>query len=93
MSLCPDVQAKIQAEIDHVVGKGRLPLPSDRHSLPYVNAIVNETLRWHTVAPLAIPHKSDEEDTVNGYFTPKGAIIIPNVWYVLTPVRQLTSVS
>jgi cytochrome P450 len=92
MSLYPDVQAKAQAEIDHVSGKERLPTPSDRNSLPYVNAVVNETLRWHTVAPLAIPHKSDEEDTVNGYFIPKGAILIPNVWYVLIPVRQLASV-
>ncbi|KAF2100242.1 cytochrome P450 [Rhizodiscina lignyota] len=82
MILNPEVQAKGQAEIDRVVGDGRLPVFSDRDSLPFVDAISKEVLRWHTLAPLAIPHKADEDDIVNGYFIPKGAILLPNSWAI-----------
>lgn len=54
MVLYPDVQARAQAEIDSVIGEGlqRLPQWEDRSSLPYVEAVVKETLRWHPAAPL-----------------------------------------
>ena len=47
----PDVQRKAQAEIDAVVGQDRLPNFSDQAKLPYVNAIIKETLRWHPIFP------------------------------------------
>lgn len=51
MTLYPEVQAKAQAEIDAVVGTDRLPTLLDRKDLPYVNAVANEVLRWHSVTP------------------------------------------
>ena len=52
MALYPEVQKKAQAEIDTVVGPHRLPDFEDRPSLPYINAIVKESMRWHVVLPL-----------------------------------------
>ena len=52
MALNPDVQKKAQAELDAVVGPNRFPDFDDRPSLPYINAIVKESMRWHLVAPL-----------------------------------------
>ena len=52
MALHPEVQKKAQAEIDAVVGLNRLPDFEDRPYLPYVNAVVKESMRWHLVAPL-----------------------------------------
>jgi cytochrome P450 len=52
MAIYPDVQRKAQAEIDAVVGRNRLPDFNDRESLPYINAMVKETMRWQLVAPL-----------------------------------------
>lgn len=52
MAMYPDVQKRAQAEVDGIVGPDRLPTFSDRTSLPYVNAIVSEVLRWQPVAPL-----------------------------------------
>ena len=52
MALYPEVQKKAQAEIDAVVGPYRLPDFNDRPSLPYINAVVKESLRWNVVAPL-----------------------------------------
>ena len=54
MVLFPDVQKKAQAEIDAVVGSGRLPTIADQLHLPYVNAVVSEVLRWNSVAPLGM---------------------------------------
>jgi len=81
MTIYPEVQKRAQEEIDRVVGKDRLPTLEDRESLPYVDAIVKETLRWHPVAPMGIPHHSTEDDIVNGYFIPKGSMLFANIWH------------
>ena len=52
MVLFPEVQKKGQAEVDAVIGPNRLPDFEDRAFLPYVNAIVKESMRWQLVAPL-----------------------------------------
>ena len=49
----PEVQKRAQAEIDAIVGTERLPDFGDRSSLPYIEAVYRETLRWHPVAPLS----------------------------------------
>ncbi|KAJ5683546.1 O-methylsterigmatocystin oxidoreductase [Penicillium macrosclerotiorum] len=80
MALFPDIQRKAQKEIDDVLGPGRLPKMADRAKLPYIDAVVKEVLRWHPVAPMAIPHLSTEDDTYGKYFIPKGSLILANVW-------------
>ena len=55
MALHPEVQKKAQAEIDAVVGPNHLPDSEDRLSLPYINAIVKESMRWNLVVPLGEP--------------------------------------
>ncbi|KAJ5154053.1 uncharacterized protein N7500_009492 [Penicillium coprophilum] len=77
MMLFPDVQRKAQAEMDELFGKPTLPSATDRERLPYVNAIVKEAIRWHTVAPMGIPHKTDEDDIINGAFN-NDPTIYPN---------------
>lgn len=52
MVLFPDVQKRVQAEIDSVIGRDRLPTFEDRASLPYVEAILRETFRWQPILPL-----------------------------------------
>lgn len=59
MKLYPDVQAKAQAEIDRVVGSDRFPTMADKESLPYLNAVLLETLRWHSPAPAGGFRSSD----------------------------------
>lgn len=46
--------AKAQAEIDSVVGSDRLPTFDDLPDLPFVRAIMNETLRWRPIAVLGV---------------------------------------
>ena len=48
----PDVHKKAQEELSRVVGNDRLPTFADRASLPYIECIVKETLRWEQGAVL-----------------------------------------
>ena len=82
MALNPEVQKKAQAELDSVIGSSRLPEFSDRDSLPYLNALIKELMRWHVVAPTAVPHAAIQDDVYNGYLIPKGSLILANLWYV-----------
>ncbi|BCR98117.1 cytochrome P450 [Aspergillus luchuensis] len=80
MALFPEAQRKAQEEIDTVIGTDRLPQYKDREQLPYINALVKETLRWHPVVPMSVAHASTEDDVCEGYFIPKGSSILANIW-------------
>ncbi|KAI0774724.1 CyP450 monooxygenase [Trametes elegans] len=78
----PSVQQRAQAELDAVVGPSRLPDFADRAALPYVNALVKECTRWHVVVPVGIPHRTLADDVYEGYFIPKGTVLVANAWAV-----------
>ncbi|KAG1897549.1 cytochrome P450 [Suillus fuscotomentosus] len=82
MVLYPEVQTRAQAEIDSVIGETleRLPDWDDRASMPYINAVILETLRWFPVVPLGIAHATVNDDIYEGYYIPKGATVIANAW-------------
>lgn len=82
MTVFPEVQKKAQEELDRVIGSSRLPVSADRAKLPYIEAIMKETHRWHPVLPMGLPHASIEEDVCRGYRIPKGAVLLPNNWCV-----------
>ncbi|KAF7372764.1 Steroid 17-alpha-hydroxylase/17,20 lyase [Mycena sanguinolenta] len=73
-------------EIDAIVGEDRLPSFKDRPHLPFVEAIVRETLRWRPAARFGIPHQSTADDVVEykgkEYFIPKGSIIFAVTWAI-----------
>ncbi|KAL0564491.1 hypothetical protein V5O48_017555, partial [Marasmius crinis-equi] len=76
----PESQKRAYEEIISVVGESSFPDVKDhRESLPLVECIVQEVLRWHTVAPLCIPHRAINDDVYNGMFIPKDAVVIPNI--------------
>jgi len=52
MGLYPEVQLKAQEELDSILGPGKLPKFSDRSSLPYVEAVYREVMRWHPALPV-----------------------------------------
>jgi len=79
----PEVLMKARKEIDSVIRPGHLPDFEDEDSLPYITAIVKETLRWRDVTPIAVPHLLDVDDEYRGYRLPAGSIVIPNSWAML----------
>ncbi|KAJ7811371.1 cytochrome P450 [Mycena leptocephala] len=66
-------QQKAQSEIDTVIGIHRLPEFEDRPSLPFVEALYREVMRWKPVTPLGMAHAASADDIYNGYFIPKGS--------------------
>ncbi|KAJ7505167.1 cytochrome P450 [Mycena galericulata] len=80
MALNPDVARKAQNELDDAVGVDRLPDFEDRKSLPYVEAVYREVMRWRPVAPLGVPHATCKDDVYEGYFIPKGTMVLSNIW-------------
>ncbi|KAI6042914.1 cytochrome P450 [Pisolithus marmoratus] len=80
MILNPEIQDRIHAELDVVVGKGVLPTFKDRERLPYLQAVLFEVMRWQPIVPLGGPRTTTDNDTVEGYYIPKGTIVVFNVW-------------
>ncbi|KAF7372763.1 Cytochrome P450 2B11 [Mycena sanguinolenta] len=84
--LYPEWIPRAQREIDAIVGEDRLPSFKDRSQLPYVDAIVRETLRWRPAVRFGIPHQSTADDVVEykgkEYFIPKGSIIFAVTWAI-----------
>uniref|UniRef100_A0A914XEW4 Cytochrome P450 n=1 Tax=Plectus sambesii TaxID=2011161 RepID=A0A914XEW4_9BILA len=75
----PEVQRKVQAELDNVVGRDRHVTMADKSSLPYTNATIVELQRCANIIPFNVQHKVFEETTLNGLVIPAGATIIPQV--------------
>ncbi len=78
----PETQRKIHEELDKVIGRSRLPQMSDRTSLPYFEAAINETARLATVAPLSIPHQTTCDTSVAGYRIPKKTHVFFNLYAI-----------
>ncbi|XP_057794404.1 cytochrome P450 81Q32-like [Salvia miltiorrhiza] len=83
----PHVLKKAQAEIDAVVGHGRLVCEGDAGELPYLRCIISETLRMYPAAPLLVPHESSEECSVGGYRVPGGTMLMVNTWAIQNDSR------
>ncbi|KAF3781545.1 Geraniol 8-hydroxylase [Nymphaea thermarum] len=77
----PETMAVARSEIlDAITCKGRSVEESDIPNLPYLQAVVKETLRLHPPVPLLIPHRADEEVEVGGFTIPKHAQVLVNEW-------------
>ncbi|KAG2080717.1 cytochrome P450 [Suillus discolor] len=57
-----------------------MPCLDNRASLPYLDAILREVLRWYPPFPLGIPHATSNDDVYDGHFIPKGAMVMVNQW-------------
>ncbi|ESK82987.1 cytochrome p450 [Moniliophthora roreri MCA 2997] len=75
----PEAQRKAQDELDRVIGRGRIPTLDDMDNLPYMRAVVKEVLRWRPASPMGVLHATLEDDIYEGYYIPKGCLVIPNV--------------
>lgn len=78
----PDVQARVQAELDQVVGRHRLPCLDDQPSLPYIMAFLYEAMRFSSFVPVTIPHATTASTFILGYHIPKDTVIFVNQWSV-----------
>lgn len=83
MVVHPEIQARAQAEIDNVVGRDRAVSDADLPNLPYLSAIVKETLRVHPPGPLLSWARLAVGDThVGEHFIPAGTTAMINMYAI-----------
>jgi cytochrome P450 len=78
----PEEQAKVQAELDAVIGRHRAPTFADHGSLPRLQAFISEALRWRPVASGGAPHRTTEDVIWENYCIPAGTTVIGNNWSI-----------
>ncbi|KAF8043834.1 hypothetical protein BT93_A1980 [Corymbia citriodora subsp. variegata] len=78
----PPKLKKLREEIDMVVGSTRLVNESDVANLPYLQAVVKETLRLHTPGPL-LRRKCNSDCEINGYDIKAGTNILINAYAIM----------
>ncbi|XP_036610277.1 cytochrome P450 2J2-like [Trichosurus vulpecula] len=79
LALYPEIQGKIQAEIDRVIGQSRQPTMADKENMPYTNAAIHEVQRMGNIIPFNVPRVARVDTTVAGYHVPKGTILSTNL--------------
>ncbi|NXN08533.1 CP1A4 protein, partial [Indicator maculatus] len=82
VALYPDIQKKIQEELDQTIGQERRPRLSDRGRLPYTEAFILEMFRHSSFLPFTIPHSTTKATVLNGYYIPKDTCVFVNQWQV-----------
>ncbi|KAG1869668.1 cytochrome P450 [Suillus tomentosus] len=77
-----DAQARVQEELDDVVGRTRLPTFADQEMLPQVTAFMLESLRWRPVSFGGFAHRAGKDIIWKNYLIPAGATVIGNHWAI-----------
>ncbi|CAH0046648.1 unnamed protein product, partial [Clonostachys solani] len=78
----PHIVKSAQEELDRVVGSDRMPGFEDEDNLPYIRAMVKETLRFWPITKPGMNHATTEDDWYDGYFIPKGSVVMLNWWAI-----------
>ncbi|XP_015350033.1 cytochrome P450 2C18-like [Marmota marmota marmota] len=78
-----EITAKVQEEIDHVIGRDRSPCMQDRSRMPYTEAVLHEIQRYIDLIPTSLPHAVTCDVKFRNYFIPKGTRIITSLTSVL----------
>lgn len=84
----PQVTAKVQEEIDSVVGRHRSICMQDRSSMPYTYATVHEVQRYIDLSPTGLPRAVTCDTKFRNYLIPRGTTILASLSSVLNDSKE-----
>ncbi|KAL8188189.1 UNVERIFIED_CONTAM: hypothetical protein K2H54_062706 [Gekko kuhli] len=79
MVVYPDIQAKVQKEIDATVDPGHMICYEDRKNLPYTNAVVHEVQRFSNVISIGVPRLCVKDTMIREFSIKRGTVIFPSI--------------
>ncbi|XP_074555300.1 cytochrome P450 17A2 [Halichoeres trimaculatus] len=78
----PEIQKRVQKELDEHVGSERPVCMSDRGRLPYLDCVINEGMRIRPVSPVLIPHIAMTDSSIGGHCVASGTRVLVNMWSI-----------
>jgi trans-cinnamate 4-monooxygenase len=84
----PEIQAKLRHELDTKLGPGVQITEPDVQNLPYLQAVVKETLRLRMAIPLLVPHMNLHDAKLGGFDIPAESKILVNAWWLANNPEQ-----
>ncbi|GAU40870.1 hypothetical protein TSUD_40450 [Trifolium subterraneum] len=78
----PKAMSIAKKELEDTIGLGNPIEESDIDRLPYLQAVIKESLRLHPPAPMLLPRKARVDVEISGYTIPKGAQVLINEWAI-----------
>ncbi|KAL1267580.1 hypothetical protein QQF64_032943 [Cirrhinus molitorella] len=71
LSRCPEVQDTLYQDVTRVLKNDRIPTAEEVNSMPYLKAVIKETLRMYPVVPMNSRLIAENDVVVGGHFFPK----------------------
>jgi cytochrome P450 len=82
MAVHPEIQSKVQEEIDSIVGRDRAATFADKMNMPFTEAVIQEVHRFVSLIPINLPHIATQDTMVKGHFFPKGTHLMVNMFAI-----------
>ncbi|XP_062987895.1 cytochrome P450 2C39-like [Elgaria multicarinata webbii] len=84
----PDIQGKVQKEIENLFSSSHSICYQNKKKLPYTNAVIHEIQRLKYALLYGLPRQCTKDVNMLGFLIPKGTVIVPDLRSVLLDPEQ-----